>query len=306
MSLIERAINQLGAVPPDALAPQCTSEGASAQPVDSAGGLAVALNPLPRIDPAPAVALRAVPAPEAVFLDTGRLTARGFVDPNGEQSEKSQEFRIIKRPLIQNAFGQGAAPVKNGKRVMVTSAMPHEGKTYCAINLAMSIATERDLKVILVDADIARPTLMSELGVPEQPGLMEVIGDGLPPAAVVIPTNVRNLSLITAGRREQLATEFLASVAMQKFLDQLSTDFPDTIVVFDSPPLLVTTEARVLAHHMGQIVLVVQAGSTGRADLTEAIETLEGCEIIGLLLNKASKTGEGSGYTGYGYGYGKN
>lgn len=306
MSLIERAINQLGTVPSDALAPQGTSGGASAQPADSAAGLAVTLNPLPRTDPAPVVALRAVPAPEAVFLDTARLMARGFVDPNGEQSEKSQEFRIIKRPLIQNAFGQGAAPVKNGKRVMVTSAMPHEGKTYCAINLAMSIATERDLKVILVDADIARPTLMAELGVPEQPGLMEVIGDGLPPAAVVIPTNVRNLSLITAGRREQLATEFLASVAMQKFLDQLSTDFPDTIVVFDSPPLLVTTEARVLAHHMGQIVLVVQAGKTGRADLAEAIETLEGCEIIGLLLNKASKAGEGSGYTGYGYGYGKN
>ncbi len=243
-----------------------------------------------------------------VHIRLDALRRRGFVVPDAKTNLTGEEFRVIKRPLIANAFGLGAAPVKNGKRVMVTSAFPGEGKSFCAINLALSIAAERDHKVLLVDADVARPSIPRELGFSADAGLMDSL---LEPqkhnvADLVLQTDVEKLALLPAGRRHEHATELLASQAMSKLLDVLSERFPDRLIIFDSPPLLVTTEARVLASYMGQIVLVVEAGRTPKAAVNEAISTIDGtADVVGVVLNKSSGSSTGGyGYYGYGYGYG--
>ena len=189
---------------------------------------------------------------------------------------------------------------------MVTSAFPGEGKSFWAINLAMSIAAERDHKVLLIDADVARPSIPRELGISTERGLMDWLIDGGPDLSeLVLPTQVEKLSLLPAGRRHTHATELLASGSMSRLFEQLSERFADHLLIIDSPPLLVTTEARVLATYMGQIVMVVEANRTPRDAVQEALSTIETSEVIGLVLNKAREADAGSAYYGYGgYGYG--
>ncbi len=270
--------------------------------------VAAPAEPSPTVPPAKASATPAPPASaiRRAHIQLEALQARGYVTPAGDQERIGQEFRVIKRPLLENAFGSNAAHVRNGRRVMITSAFPSEGKTFCAINLAMSIAAERDCQVLLIDADVAQPALLRELGVSATAGLMDCLIDGTPDVtALVQPTNVEKLSILPAGRQHRQSTELLASDAMTTLVERLSESYPDTILVFDSPPLLLTTEARVLAGHMGQIVLVVEAGRTPQDGVTEALATIEHCEVVGLVLNKAQSRSKGyySGYTGYGYGY---
>ncbi|MFM1987598.1 MAG: hypothetical protein RJA99_555 [Pseudomonadota bacterium] len=235
-----------------------------------------------------------------VRLDVEALVARGFVAPDGSASRIANEFRVIKRPLIANATGRSRSPVPNGRRVMVTSANPDEGKTFCSINLALSIAAERDLQVLLVDADVALPSLQRELRLRSGPGLMDLLADpSLPLERAVRDTDVERLAVMTAGTVVANATELLASDAMGALLDLMSERFPDRILVFDAPPLLPTTEARVLASNMGQIALVVEAGVTPQDAVEEALAMVESCPVVGLLLNKADERRAG----GYGYGY---
>lgn len=313
MSLIERAVDRLAAQ-----TPATTPSPADADPAETTiGRLADRLAAQDTAPPA-AAARPAAPKPTAASLHTSQasgepvrlqlelLRARGFVTPDGDQSQLAQEFRVIKRPLLDNALGRGAAPVTNGRRIMVTSAFPGEGKSFNAINLALSIAAERDMQVMLVDADVAKPSVPRELGFQADRGLMDWLqADGnFDLASLVLPTNVDKLSVLPAGRRNNQSTELLASAAMNRLLDELSRRFPDHVLVFDSPPLLVTTEARVLASYMGQIVMVVEASSTAQEAVKEALATIESCEVVGMVLNKAHRAGSKAYYGGYGYGYG--
>ena len=214
-----------------------------------------------------AAAPTATPAPEAVRIHLEALRARGMVVPNGPTTQTGQELRVIK--------------------------------------LAMSIAAERDHGVILIDADVARPSIPRELGIHVDKGLMDWLVDGKPDLSqLVLPTNVDTLSILPSGRRHEQATELLASEAMGRLLDQLNERYPDRIFIFDSPPLLVTTEARVLASHMGQIMMVVEAGKTPQDSVSQALSTIESNEIVGLVLNKAHNIETSGYYQGYGYGYG--
>lgn len=106
------------------------------------------------------------PVSRHIEIDLDRLHSMGFVTPTAPRSLAADEFRVIKRPLLDNASGKSAAPVANGNLIMVTSAMPGEGKSFTAINLAMSMAMELDYRVLLVDADVAKPSLMKTLGLP--------------------------------------------------------------------------------------------------------------------------------------------
>jgi protein-tyrosine kinase len=158
---------------------------------------------------------------------------------------------------------------------------------------------------LLVDADVARPSIPRELGFQSQAGLMDLLVDNtLDLAQLVMPTNVEKLSILPAGRRHRQATEFLASASMSRLLEQISARYPDRIIIFDSPPLLVTTESRVLASYMGQVVVVVEAGRTPRESVNEALSTIESNEVVGLVLNKAQSVRAGSEYRYSGYGYG--
>jgi exopolysaccharide/PEP-CTERM locus tyrosine autokinase len=233
-----------------------------------------------------------------VAIDLESLKARGYVTPDAPTSRIADEFRVIKRPIIRSAQGRAGARIRNGNLVMVTSALPGEGKTFTALNLAMSVAMEFDNTVLLVDGDVANPALPRLIGVPEAPGLLDLLtNDKLDVSEALVKTNVEKLTVLPAGRQHRRATELLASEQMAALLRDLASRYQDRIIIFDSPPLLPTTEARVLATHMGQIVMVVAAESTSQNTLGQAMATIESCEHVMMLLNKASRTETGA----YGY-----
>jgi len=234
-------------------------------------------------------------------INLERLQNRGMVTPGAPRSQIADEFRVIKRPILSNALGRSGAKVKNGNLVMVTSALPGEGKTFTSVNLAVSLAMELNTTVLLVDGDVAHPDLPSLLGVANSPGLLELLTrDDLDVADALVRTNIENLTILPAGSHHRRATELLASEQMAILLRELSSRYPDRIIIFDSPPLLATTEARVLATHMGQIVVVVAADSTRQQAVNLAMATIESCDVVMMVLNKADKTDVGTYYGYYG------
>ncbi|OYW39371.1 MAG: protein tyrosine kinase [Hydrogenophilales bacterium 12-61-10] len=235
-----------------------------------------------------------------------RLHRMGVVSPDAEKSKIAEEFRIIKRPLIANAFGQGAARVKNGNLIMVTSSLPGEGKSFCAINLAISMAMEMDRTVLLIDADVAKPRVPEYLGIHADKGLLDVLQDkNLKLSDVMIKTDIAKLTILPAGRTYKRATELLASAAMTRLIEDIGNRYPDRIILFDSPPLLATSESSVLATHMGQIVMVVEAEKTSQDAVREALSHIQSCEVVGMLLNKTTPTPGADYYYGHYGSYGK-
>lgn len=239
-----------------------------------------------------------------VEINLARLHQLGMVTQDGGRTTVAEDFRIIKRPLLRNARGDGdgdgdAAAIRHGNLIVVTSALPGEGKTYCAVNLAMSIAMEMDITVLLVDADVARPSVLKVLGLPPEPGLMDILlRDKTGLADVILRTNVPTLSILPAGRTNKHATELLASLSMRALLTEIAERYADRIVIFDSPPLLMTTEAGVLASHMGQIVMVVESERTSQHAVKQALRRIEQCPNIHLVYNKSTAF-PGSAYYGY-------
>jgi protein-tyrosine kinase len=227
------------------------------------------------------------PGVRKVDLDLARMRDAGMVTAASGRTSLLEDFRVIKRPLLKRAFSEGAAGRPNNL-IMITSSLPGEGKTYCAINLAMSIAMELDHTVLLVDADVARPSVLRTLGLPAQRGLMDIlIDDKLDLSDVMLRTNVDTLSILPAGTSTPRATELLASSTMSSLVNEIANRYPDRVIIFDSPPLLLTSEASVLAGHMGQIVMVVEAQGTTQHAVKEALRQLEGCSNVNLIYNKA-------------------
>lgn len=239
-------------------------------------------------------------------INLARLHRMGVVAPDAEKSQIAEEFRIIKRPLIANAFGQGTARVKNGNLIMVTSSLPGEGKSFCAINLAISMAMEMDRTVLLIDADVAKPRVPEYLGIDVDKGLLDVLQDkDLKLSDVLVKTDIAKLTVLPAGRTYKRATELLASAAMTRLIEDIGNRYPDRIILFDSPPLLATSESSVLATHMGQIVMVVEAEKTSQEAVREALSHIQSCEVVGMLLNKTTPTPGADYYYGYYGSYGK-
>ena len=248
---------------------------------------------------------------QRVEIDLDALAAAGIVSPNAPRSRIADQYRVLKRPLISNAMGKSGAVIDNGNLIMVTSSVPGEGKSFTAINLAISIAAELDNTVMLVDADVARPSVLRVLGLPPGPGLLDLLVAGSDDlSSMLLKTNIDKLSILPSGTPHERATEMLASDAMNRLLLDMAKRYADRIIIFDSPPLLLTTESRVLATHMGQIVMVVHAEKTLRSDVQDALATIEACPVKMMVLNQARTNsaggyGYGSGYgSGYGYGYG--
>jgi protein-tyrosine kinase len=226
-------------------------------------------------------------APRKVELDLARMRELGMVTAAGGRTNLLEEFRIIKRPLLKRAFEERDPKENPGNLIMITSSLPGEGKTYCSINLAMSIAMELDHTVLLVDADVARPSVLRTLGLPAHRGLMDcLVDDQIDLQDVLLRTNVDTLSILPAGTSTPRATELLASSTMTQMLNELANRYPDRIIIFDSPPLLLTSESRVLASHMGQIVVVVEAQTTTQHAVKEALHKLEGIANVNLIYNK--------------------
>ena len=236
----------------------------------------------------------------SVTIDLDRLQRQSIITPGSGRTPMGESFRRVKRHLLANIAN--ADPGAPANLVMVTSPLANEGKTFCAINLAISMAMEMERTVLLVDADVAKPSVPSVLGLKIDKGLMDVLfQEGANLADVLCRTNIDKLTLLPAGKGRHQATEMLASDAMGALLTEMSERYSDRIIIFDSPPLLAASESSVLATRMGQIVMVVEAGKTTEAALKESLTRVESCRNVGLLLNKI----EGDlGLGGYGYGYG--
>ena len=263
-------------------------------------------------DAAPTAATPAAPAepdgPAVSFSGAKReivrslLREQGLIDPDGGASMLLEEFRIVKRQVLASAK---AAGTQHARRVLVCSPHPNEGKTFCALNLAIALAGERDMEVLLIDADFGKPSIMAKLGLDAGKGFMDVLAD--PSAHVedyVVGTDIPGLFVLPAGQRTGRDSEYLASERTWSVLNRLTRGAPNRVIVFDSPPALAATPAAELAKHVGQALLVARADMTGRAALEDAIDLLSACPDIKLLLNDATFSPSGRKFGTY-YGYGE-
>lgn len=233
----------------------------------------------------------------AIVIDQDTLRAAGMLPPAHQEHEVSQEYRRIKRPLINSALGRGVTPLPNANLIMITSAVPGEGKTFMSVNLAFSIRLEEDVTVLLVDGDVVNPRISQILGVENEQGLLDLIKDpAMPVTAAILPTDVPGLSFLPAGRPDSNATELLASARMQAVMSQLGSSEPARLVLFDSAPLLVTTESQALAHFAGQVLVVVRADQTPQQVLIDALDTLDDGKPVSLVLNQSLRPSSGYHY----------
>jgi receptor protein-tyrosine kinase len=220
-------------------------------------------------------------------VDQDALIRSGLLAASDRAANVAEQFRMIKRPLIVNAFA--AQPrADRANVIMITSALPKAGKTFCAINLAVSISMERELNVLLVDADVAKPNASHEFGLADAPGLIDLLLDESPRISdVLVRTDLNDIQILPAGRAHAQATELLASERMSRLMQELATRYSDRIIIVDSPPLLVTTEAQALARQVGQIALVVEAGRTSHQELSQMLEAISEEKTIAVILNKS-------------------
>jgi exopolysaccharide/PEP-CTERM locus tyrosine autokinase len=262
---------------------------------------AIAMMPGLPVEEAPA---RSQPAPPAqdrpmVPIDRNRLAAAGMLVPGGPITPLAEEFRMVKRQLLLTARGVAGVDADRARMILVCSAQPDEGKTFCAINLALSMAAEKDVEILLVDADFAKPDVSKRLGMGEGPGLLDALAGQIDVEACIVDTDVPQLAILPAGTRSVSDTELLASDGARAMLDRLAAANPRRIVIFDSPPALAASPASVLALHVGQTMMVVRADRTSEEDLRAAVAALDGCEHIQLVLNAVSFQPSGRRFGSY-------
>jgi receptor protein-tyrosine kinase len=274
VSLIEKAAGRLARIerPPE----PWPSDARDGKPWEHAGRPAACPE-------TPVRAAKTAAKPKVASLDFQRLGAAGFITRDNTQTRTSEEFRLIKRSILRT-YKEANDP--NSNIIMVTSALSEEGKTFMAINLAMSIAFERDFRVLLVDADVRKADVLTQIGIKPGRGLVDVlIDETLDLSDVMIPTDFEGLTILPSGMSHSLSTELLASKGMAELVDEISRRYADRIVVFDTPPVLLASEAAALAQHVGQTVFVVKAESTSREIVKEALEVLKPARNVALVLN---------------------
>lgn len=283
MSLVEQAIARM------------RNQARTAAPKLAEAGSAPAAPP-PIVDQ---VAEPAAKPAKRMTLDMEALRAGGYLPEAGQDQQFADHYRRIKRPLVERAMS-GVAAVGEPRVIMVTSALPGDGKTFTTINLALSMALERDVSVLLMDCDVARRHVSDIVGLREERGLLDALVDeSLDIESLVVQTNLRGLSVLPAGRRVEATAELLSSNRMRKIVVDLCTRDPRRILLLDSPPLLLTNEGRTLVRMAGQIVLVVRAGHTPRQAVQDAIGLFDAQQTGGIILNQV-QVSPAEGYYGYG------
>lgn len=247
----------------------------------------------------PATTRRLVPSAPQQRIDRAVISANGLIDPEGNVGALAEEYRIIKRQLLR-----ASTTLQHGRRVVVTSSQPDEGKTFSTINLALSLAAEKDVSVLLIDGDFARQDVPKKMGLTPGRGLLDVLADpSIDLASCVIPTDIPRLAVLPSGNANDHETELLSSARMADLLDRLDADAPDRIILFDSMPLLAASSTGVVAQHCGQVLVVVRADVTREAALRDAIGLIGQHSGISLLLNRVRFTPEGRRFGSY-YGEG--
>lgn len=245
-----------------------------------------------------------------VALSVEDLRSAGRLPPADAAEQVEEEFRRVKWPLLKAITGRGdSAPARNNV-ILVTSALPGEGKTFTSLNLALSIVRDREMRVILVDGDVARPGLTPSLGLEGRPGLNDVLDDvSLDVNSVTYRTDVEGLFFVPAGKWHEHSPEFFAGSRMPWVIESLSRRVGNGVIVLDSPPLLSTNEAQVVTRYVGQVLLVVQADSTEHRAVQDAIALIDKSVITRAVLNRVEESTVskyyGQYYYGYGYGRGR-
>jgi protein-tyrosine kinase len=239
-------------------------------------------------------------ATRIVAINANSLRDAGYMPETGTDRRFADEYRQIKRPLIAKALAAGEPAAGNARLIMMASALPGDGKTFTSINLALSMARERDISVLLVDSDTPKPHVSRIFGVENEPGLLEALADpGIDIESLVLRTDLKGLSILSAGQPNEGATELLSSVHMATVVTRLIAQNSRRIVLFDSPPLLVSSESRALVSIAGQVVLVVRAGATPTQAVQDAIGHIGADKSVSLVLNEG-RARLTSGYYGYG------
>jgi len=252
----------------------------------------------------PVIAARPVRFPEMRHpVDRAHLREAGMIVPEGSVTALLEEFRIVKRQLLLQAGQLRGSLGAAAQRVLVCSPLPGEGKTWTSTNLALAIAAEKESEVVLVDADFAKPSILSTLGLPGGTGLMDALSDpAIDVADCVVGTDIPGLWVLPAGNATTSDTEYLASSRTRAVLDRLTEGAPHRMVIFDSPPALAASPAAELAKYVGQALVVARADRTGQSALEDAIALLAGCPNIQLLLNAVQFSPSGRRFGSY-YGY---
>jgi Mrp family chromosome partitioning ATPase len=233
-----------------------------------------------------------------VEIDREHLRDAGLIVPEDPVTALLEEFRIVKRELLADARSAGNSLAW---RILVCSPHPGEGKTYCATNLAIALAAERGLEVLLVDADVVKPSVAERFGIEAEQGLMDALADPtIAPESLVLRTDIDGLFVLPAGTATSRDAEYLASTRTGEVLDRLTQCAGERIVIFDTPPALAASAAAELAQHVGQALLVVRADETSRPALEDAQQLLSACGDIKLLLNAARYSPSGRRFGSYG------
>jgi len=307
MSIVERALQKAKAQQ-DKSAEK--AELASAATVVEAGATSHA--PAPAIPGEPAAAVqkpdrRATGRTAPIVIDVIRLRESGRLSPAQFAEQTEEEFRRVKWPLLNGILGNGAAaPAAANNVVLVTSATPGEGKTYCALNLAMNVARDKELTVILVDGDTANPALSEALGVRGEPGLTELLGrGGVGVTEVTYPTSIEGLMFVPAGGRRENTPELLSGQGMPAIIDSLARLAGHGVVIVDSPPLLATNDAQVMSRYVGQVLMVVRADYTEQREVVDALALLDKGKPVSTILNRVEPSIVSRYYGHYYYGYGR-
>lgn len=306
MSMVELALKKAQGIKPTPITetPQSQREAESVpaarvvapSPEDQRAGQPVQDATVPIHD----IALHDRPS-KIIQISKTDLRARNVLPPVNMELRISRQYQQIKRTLVDNALGKDETiPARNRHVIMLASALSGEGKTFTSINLALSMALERNIEVLLVDADVAKPHISELFGIKSDKGLLDLLmHNQMHPDSAILRTNIPNLSILPAGKQSENATELLASDRMDELIAQLVSDNGRRIVLLDSPPLLQATESRPLIAHAGQIVLVVRAELTPPKVVQEAIDAIGADRPISLILNQTS-TMPNDGYYGYG------
>ena len=237
----------------------------------------------------------------AASIDRAVLAAGGMLVPGASVTALAEEFRLVKRHLLLTVRQIAGSDAQKSRTILVCSARPDDGKTFCAVNLALSLAAEKDVEVVLADADFAKPDILNRLGIDTTgPGLLDALADAeLDVEECIIDTDVPRLSVLPSGARTNSDTELLASAHARVVLERLASASPRRIVIFDSPPALSASSAQVLAGHVGQVMLVVRADRTGESELRDAVALLDGCEHLQLVINSVAFQPGGRRFGGY-------
>ncbi len=245
------------------------------------------------------------PALKQIRLDFRALRQSGMITPDNMSSTLSNEFRGIKRKLLQKVRDPNTRAAVNNL-IMITSSLPGEGKTFSSINLALSLAAERGLRVLLIDADVIRPSVGNVFVSPAKEGLTDLLSGRVKQVSDVLYkcTDVPNLSVIFAGSPRANSPELISSSQMANLCRELSGRYPDRVVVLDTPPVLASPEPAILATHVHQLIMVVSAAQTDKHQLRKALESVSSCQNVSLLFNKAPRWNEAEYNSYYGYGYG--